>query len=222
MNWLAAKLLSLTSTTRLAAVRQPRPERQALDVVERDAERVEVEQERLPRRTARCRTPRDAVDAVDVGRAGERDRVELDRVARPGAPTENERSIAIRNSSLSGSSSTRPLTENAVGGHRRLRHGVGLVDPLAVEPAGAQVVAHEPRRAAVGDGRGRAVLEERVLGAGEHVAAVRRHAGALERRGSAGRRSSGRPSAGTAAAPAGRRGTTRSASSAARTGRSRS
>ena len=34
----------------------------------------------------------------------------------PGAPTENERSIAIRYSLLSGSSSTMPLTENAVAG----------------------------------------------------------------------------------------------------------
>ena len=33
-----------------------------------------------------------------------------------GAPTENERSIAIRNCELSGSSSTTPLTENAVAG----------------------------------------------------------------------------------------------------------
>jgi hypothetical protein len=34
----------------------------------------------------------------------------------PGAPTENERSIASRNSSFSGSRSARPLTANAVAG----------------------------------------------------------------------------------------------------------
>ena len=42
---------------RAAAVAQPRPERQALDVVERDAELVEVQQQRLARRADRSSLP---------------------------------------------------------------------------------------------------------------------------------------------------------------------
>src|SRR3954471_15209471 len=66
---------------RLASVAQARPEGDALDVVERDPERVEVEQQLLARRP---HAVREREGAVDVGRAGQRDAVELDLVAGAG------------------------------------------------------------------------------------------------------------------------------------------
>jgi len=110
-----AKLLSLPSTR--ARRRPGAPARaSSFDVVERDAERVEVEQQGLLCRPDPVEAAGEAFETVDVGRAWQRDAVELDRVAVPGTPTENDCSIAIRNSLFSGSSSTSPLTENAVDG----------------------------------------------------------------------------------------------------------
>ena len=98
----------------------------------------------------------------------------------PGAPTENERSIASMNSSLNGSSSTSPLTEKLRRRHRRLGDRVVEVDVLPLEAAGREVVAEDPRRAPVRDRRRRPVLHERALHADEQVPAVRRDRGRLE------------------------------------------
>ena len=70
MNWLAAKLLSLTSTSELPAVGQLGPERHPLDVVERDPERAQVEQQRLLHRPELPEAG-DAVEAVHVRRPRE-------------------------------------------------------------------------------------------------------------------------------------------------------
>src|SRR6266550_8784578 len=59
-------------------------ERHPLDVVERDPERVEVEEQRLLRRADRAELPGQAVDPVHVRGPRKRDAVQLDRVARPG------------------------------------------------------------------------------------------------------------------------------------------
>ena len=75
---------------RAPAVVQPRPEREAFDVVEREPEVVEVQQQPLVRRVP-----------------AQLDRVELIVLPVSGAPTENERSIAISVSSSSGRSPRR-------------------------------------------------------------------------------------------------------------------
>ena len=76
---------------------QARPERHALDVVERDAEVVRIEQQRLAGRVA---AQLDDLIVFPVS----------------GAPTENERSMEMSVSSLSSRSSTTPLTRKAVAG----------------------------------------------------------------------------------------------------------
>ena len=100
----------------------------------------------------------------------------------PGAPTENERSIESMNWSLNGSSSTSPLTANAVGGTGGSAIGSVDVDVLPVEAPRLEVVAEDARRAAAAERRRRAVLDERALRADEEVAPVRRDAAASKAR----------------------------------------
>ena len=161
MNCAGGEVVVADQHERPAAVPQARPEGHALDVVERDAEIVEVQEQPLVGRVPRSDTSKSLI-VLPVS----------------GAPTENDRSIAIRRSSSSGSSSTSPLTENWVAGTGGSATGVGVVEPLALDPALAQVVAEDPRAAPVGHRRGGAVLEERVLRRDEEVVAV--GGGALE------------------------------------------
>ena len=103
---------------RLTAVAQPRPEREALDVVERDPELVEVEQRPLQRFAA-----------------DQRHEVELDRV--PGVRRADRERALHRDQEVR---VERKQFHDAVDRERGRRHGrlrdrVGLVDPLAVEPA---------------------------------------------------------------------------------------
>ncbi len=181
MNCAGAKLLSLTRIERLPPVGQRRPEVHALDVVERDAEHVEVEQQRLLRRLEAAQDRREALDTVDVVRFRHRDGVELDRVAGSG-DTDGERALH-REQRLRVERQQLDETADREGSrrHRRLGDRVGAVDVLPVERAAEpEVVAQKARRAARGDGSGRAVLDERALGAREDPAALRRRRGALE------------------------------------------
>ena len=66
-------------------------------------------------------------------------------------------------------SSSSPLTAKLVARHGRLGDRLGPVEVLPVGAAGLQVVAEQPRRAAHAEAGGRAVLDERALGAGQVV-----------------------------------------------------
>ena len=168
----------------------------------------------LPRRLG------DAVEAVHVVRSGERDRVELDRVAGAGRADREralhrEHELVVERQQLD-----EPVDRELRRRHRRLGDRVVEVDVLPLEALRREVVAEDARRAPVGERRRGAVLCERVLHPDEEVPAVRRDRGGLEREvlPHAVRRARRH---GTRPARAGRRGTFRRASSGARTARSR-
>ena len=84
MNWLAAKLLSLTSTSERRPSGSVGPSVMPSMLSSGIPSVSQVEQQRLLHRPDAAEHAGDAVEAVHVVRAGERDRVELDRVARAG------------------------------------------------------------------------------------------------------------------------------------------
>ena len=180
MNAAGREVVVADQDQRAAAVGQVGAEGHSLDVVERDPEHVQVEQQRLLDRLDAAEQRRQAVEAVDVVRAGERDVVELDRVA--GArradrerALHREQELVVQRQQLD-----EAVDRELVCGHGRLGDRIRPVDVLPVELAALQVVAQDPRRAARGDRRRGPVLDERVLGRGEEEAAVRRRPGALE------------------------------------------
>ena len=180
MNAAGREVVVADEDQRASAVGQVGSEGHALDVVERDPELVEVEQQRLRDRLNAAEQRRQAVEAVDVVGAGERDLVELDRIA--GArradrerTLHREQELIVQRQQLD-----EAVDRELVCGYGRLGDRIRPVDVLPVELAALQVVAQDPRRAARGDRRRRPVLDERVLGRGEEEAAVRRRPRALE------------------------------------------
>ena len=91
---------------------------------------------------------REAVEAVDVVGAGERDVVELDRVPGPGRADREralhrEQELVVQRQQLD-----EAVDRELVRGHGRLGDRIRPVDVLPVERALLQVVAQQPRRAA--------------------------------------------------------------------------
>ena len=161
---------------RLSPVGQARAERHALDVVQREPELVEVEEERLLGRRHLAELV-EVVDAVDVGRAGEGDPVDPDGVARADRerPLHRQQELVVQRQQLH-----QPVDRELPGGNRRLGDRVCRVDVLPVHAARAQLVAQQSCVAAVGERGLRPVLDDRVLGAHEEELAVRRDCGRLE------------------------------------------
>ncbi|GJE03866.1 hypothetical protein GMJLKIPL_5823 [Methylobacterium isbiliense] len=169
----------------LAAIRQPRPERQALDVVECDPERAEVEEQLLadgchaveldrPVRDAR----RQRGKAGDIGGAGQVDLVELDRIADP----RRERALKReqRAAVVDGQEVNEPVRREASGRRRSGRDRIRQVDELTRLAVGREIVAQDARRGAARQrGRG-TVLGQRVLGRRVEDALVGRDRQTLE------------------------------------------
>jgi hypothetical protein len=126
------KLLSLTRISERRPSGRSGAERHAPDVVERNPERVEVEQQCLRDRLDRAEQCFEAVEAVHVVSAREGDLVELDRVACAGRADREpalhrEEELVVQRQQLG------EAVDGELGrGHGRLGDRIGPVDVLPV------------------------------------------------------------------------------------------
>ena len=135
MNAAGEKLLSLTSTSERRPSGRFGPNVIPSMLSSGIPSVVEVEQQRLLRRSDAAEQPRDAVEAVDVVGAGSDDVVELDRV--PGAgradgerALHREHELVVERQQLD-----EAVDGELVRGHRRLGDRIRPVDVLPVERA---------------------------------------------------------------------------------------
>ena len=165
MNCAGAKLLSLTRTSvrRPSARSGPKVMPSTLSSGMPSASRSSSSA--LLHRLDRAELAGEARAAADVLGAGEVGGEELDRVPRAGRadrerPLHGEERVLVEREQLD-----EPVHREVRRGHRRLGDRIRPVEVLPVGPAGLEVVAQQPRRAGHAERRGRAVLDERALGA---------------------------------------------------------